>query len=221
MPKPAANADTRDLILQAAGPIFARNGFHAATVRQVTRAAGVNVAAINYHFNDKQELYVSLLKLAYQAASGTAQADYAGPPRERLRIFIRTFLSYLLDPRRPDWHGLLIAREMANPSPALDRLVAESIQPVKRRLSGIVREILGPGTPEEQLGLCCLSIIGQCLHYVHCREMIQRLFPSGRRLARDVDALAEHIYVFSLAGLNAMKSTARPPRRRALNRLAL
>jgi TetR/AcrR family transcriptional regulator, regulator of cefoperazone and chloramphenicol sensitivity len=218
----ASSVDTRELILNAAGRIFAENGFHATTVRQITREAGVNIAAVNYHFRDKQELYVSVLKRAYQAAAKTAQADLPGPARERLRIFIRMFLGYLLDPRRPEWQGVLIAREMARPTPALDRLVAESISPVKRRIGGIVREILGPGVPENTVGLACLSIIGQCLHYVHCREMILRLFPDGRRVTRDIDTLASHIFAFSIAGLNAMrvrKKTASSKRR--LSRTAL
>jgi AcrR family transcriptional regulator len=207
MRKPqSSSVETRELILSAAGRIFAKNGFHATTVRQITREAGVNLAAVNYHFHDKQELYVSVLKRAHQAAANTAEADHAGTPRQQLRAFVRMFLAYLLDPKRPQWQGSLIAREMSQPTQALDRLVAESVEPVKQRVQGIVKELVGPGVPESQVNLSCLSIMGQCLHYVHCREMISRLFPDKRRGARDVDALAEHIYHFSLAGLNAVKS---------------
>jgi len=218
----SSSADTRELILSAAGRIFAENGFHATTVREITREAGVNLAAVNYHFRDKHELYVSVLKRAYEAAANTAEADLPGPPRQRLRIFIRMFLGYLLDPKRPEWQGILIAREMARPTPALDRLVAESIEPVKRRIGGIVRELLGPGVPETQVSLSCLSIIGQCLHYVHCREMISRLFPDGRRVTRDVESLANHIFEFSMAGLNAVKASenSASPKQR-LSRAAL
>jgi len=223
----SSTADTRELILNAAGQIFAQHGFHATTVRQITREAGANLAAVNYHFRDKQELYLNVLKRAYSSATSTAAADLAGPGPARLHTFIFSFLAYLLDPKRPQWHGVLIAREMANPTPALDQLVAESVRPVKHRIAGIVREILGPGATDEQVGLACLSIIGQCLHYVHCREMIARLFPKGS-VPHDVETLTAHIYAFSLAGLNSMKSALKrkpapvtTPRRRARNRLAL
>src|SRR5271155_4863424 len=103
----SSSVETRELILNAAGRIFAENGFHATTVRQITREAGVNIAAVNYHFRDKHELYVSVLKRAYQAAANTAKADLPGPARQRLRIFIRMFLGYLLDPARPEWQGIL------------------------------------------------------------------------------------------------------------------
>jgi len=225
MQKPnTSSVDTRELILNAAGRSFAENGFHATTVRRITREAGVNLAAVNYHFHDKHELYISVLKRAHQAAAITAAADRAGTPRQQLRTFIRMFLAYLLDPKRPEWQGSLIAREMAQPTQALDRLVAESIEPVKQRIAGIVRELLGPDAPETRVGLSCLSIIGQCLHYVHCREMISRLFPKGSGVPRDVETLTEHIYTFSMAGLNAMKTrkkSAVPLRRRSRPKVSL
>jgi AcrR family transcriptional regulator len=220
----SSSIETRELILNAAGRIFAEHGFHATTVRQITQEAGANLAAVNYHFRDKHELYVSVLKRAHQAAANTAEADHPGPARERLRTFIRSFLAYLLDPNRPAWQGSLIAREMAQPTPALDRLIDESIRPVRRRLFGIVREILGARASDDRAGLCCHSIIGQCLHYVHCRETIVRLFPKGSEIPRDVEALTDHIYEFSYSALKAMKNGAgaKSSRRRPIhNRLAL
>jgi AcrR family transcriptional regulator len=221
MAKPSSHGETRELILTTAGRIFAENGFHATTVRQITREAGVNLAAVNYHFRDKNELYVSVLKRAHQAAARTASADLAGPPEKRLHAFIQMFLGYLLDPKRPAWQGSLIAREMAQPTPALDRLVAESIQPVKRRISGIVKELLGPGVSKAELNLACFSIIGQCLYYVHCREMITRLFPEERRVLRDVETLTSHIFKFSLAGLHASRDGKKSKSSQPQNQSAL
>jgi len=200
-----ASPETSELILEAAGRIFARKGFRSTTVRQITQAAGVNVAAVNYHFHDKKELYTRVLKRAHQAADRTAAADLADHPQKRLRAFIHGFVEYLFDPRRPDWQGRLLAREIAEPSPALDRLAAESVRPVKEQLCAIVRELLGPGSTDLQVQRSALSVIGQCLHYVHCREMIKRLFPNQPEKARDAGALADHIFHFSLAGITALR----------------
>jgi AcrR family transcriptional regulator len=174
-------------------------------VRQITHEAGVNIAAINYHFHDKQELYVRVLQQAHQAAARTADADLPGTPQKRLHAFIHAFLDYLFDPKRPEWQGRLIAREMAEPSPALDRLVAESILPVKKRLSRIVRDLLGPGVTESQMRKVAFSILGQCLFYVHCREMTKRLFPEEPRETRDVGALANHVFHFSIGGIATLR----------------
>jgi AcrR family transcriptional regulator len=197
--------ETRELILEAAGRIFAQQGFRATTVRQITREAGVNLAAVNYHFHDKRELYVRVLQRAHQAAARTAAADGAGDPAKRLHAFIAGFLDYLFDPQRPEWQGRLIAREMAEPSPALDRLVAESVLPVKERLSGIVGELLGPGASEAQRRRASFSVLGQCLYYMHCRELIKRLFPMEMDEREDIGALTEHVFHFSLAGIAALR----------------
>jgi hypothetical protein len=53
--------------------------------------------------------------------------------------------------------------------------------------------------------MACCSVIGQCLFYVHGREMILRLFPEQRRAPQDIGALAGHIFRFSQAGLAAMR----------------
>jgi len=202
---PRQNLETRELILEAAGRIFARTGFHATTVRQITQEAGVNLAAVNYHFRDKQELYVRVLQQAHQAAARTADADLAGTPQKRLLAFIHGFLGYLLDPQRPEWQGRLLAREIADPTPALDRLVKESVLPVKKRLSGIVRNLLGPGASEMQMRKVAFSVLGQCLYYVHCREMIKRLFPAGPPETRDLGALADHVFHFSMGGITSIR----------------
>jgi AcrR family transcriptional regulator len=46
--------DTRTRILDAAEELFAATGFDGTSIRQITRSAGVNVAAIHYHFGSKE-----------------------------------------------------------------------------------------------------------------------------------------------------------------------
>ncbi|MEZ6108609.1 MAG: TetR family transcriptional regulator [Pirellulaceae bacterium] len=56
---------TKERLVQAAGPIFARSGFAEATVREICDSAGANLAAINYHFGDKWGLYVATIEAAH------------------------------------------------------------------------------------------------------------------------------------------------------------
>jgi AcrR family transcriptional regulator len=51
-----AQTTTKKRILDAAEKLFARQGFHATSMRMLTKEAGVNLAAVNYHFGSKVEL---------------------------------------------------------------------------------------------------------------------------------------------------------------------
>src|ERR1700738_3121880 len=89
--------DTRRRILQAAGPIFAEQGFHAATIKQITDAAKANVAAVNYHFGSKRKLYLEVLRLALPDIRGLLFQTIPGSsPKEELRSFISDIISSMV-----------------------------------------------------------------------------------------------------------------------------
>jgi len=54
---PLETRETRDRLLEEAEPLFAERGFEATSVRDITAAAGANLAAVNYHFGGKDKLY--------------------------------------------------------------------------------------------------------------------------------------------------------------------
>src|ERR1700758_521994 len=90
----ASEENTRDRILTAAGEVFAEQGFEGATIRAITERAGVNVAAVNYHFRDKAELYTRVVVDACSArrAFRDVIAEAPDSPEERLRSLIYHFL---------------------------------------------------------------------------------------------------------------------------------
>ena len=60
-----ASATTRVRLLEAAGEIFASEGFDGATVRSICARADANVAAVHYHFGDKESLYREVVDYAF------------------------------------------------------------------------------------------------------------------------------------------------------------
>ncbi|MDA1092219.1 MAG: TetR/AcrR family transcriptional regulator [Acidobacteria bacterium] len=99
-------ADTKERILDAAEHLFADHGFPATSLRDITQEAGVNLAAVNYHFGSKEALLIAVLdrKIApvnrarlTQLAALEAGAGNDPVPTEHL---VRAFLTPLFE----TWH---------------------------------------------------------------------------------------------------------------------
>lgn len=209
------DADTRQLLLRAAGEVFAEAGFRAATVRQICRRAGANVAAVSYHFGDKARLYLEVLRCAQAQAleKYPPGAPPGAPAEEHLRAFVRSLLLRLFDRGPMAWHGKLMAREMIEPTGALPIIVQERLRPMAGQLRQIVRALLGPAASEEQVRLCGCSIVSQCVFYHHCRPAVCQLFPEQKFGPADLERLADHITDFSLAALRQIAQPSPAPAR--------
>src|SRR5438876_5264982 len=95
---------TRQRIIEAAEVVFAEKGREAASVRDILRHADVkNIAAINYHFGDKDSLYIAAVKHAHQSCcvQEFPQWEEGTPPAAKLRDFIGTMVTRMLEPARP------------------------------------------------------------------------------------------------------------------------
>jgi AcrR family transcriptional regulator len=197
--------DPRARILNAAGPIFAEKGFEGATVREICHAAGVNLAAVNYHFGSKESLYKEALRSAHPGKSGPI-ADLAWPDgtpvEKKLHDFIHNLLVHLLDVKPSPWQERLFVREIMDPSPAFQEVLQERFQAGLDRLQGILDEVLPADTPPHERHQIALSIVGQCVYY-RAHWKILPLIVGQRELDTHYGSgqLAEHIARFSLAAL--------------------
>jgi AcrR family transcriptional regulator len=194
---------TKVRLLEAAGEEFAAKGFEAARVRTICERAGANVAAVNYHFGDKEQLYVQAVLNAHRCGFGTVEESRPdqGSPSEQLREFIHHFLCHVLAINDPDdWRHRLLLREMLHPTSASDVLIREAIRPKFERLTQILRRFCSRAD-ERKLHALAFSVIGQCLHYKMARAITERLIGADAFAALDLDYLTDHITSFCLAGL--------------------
>ena len=206
---PAAPAPARDRLIQAAGEIFGDQGFDGATVREITRRAKVNLAAINYYFRDKEELYLETLNHAMRTVFVRTQPEDLGTtPSEQLLAYISGLLQRILNPARPGWHGKLLARELTSPSRLLNVLVETFVRPHRDTLHKIIRSAADGQLSEMQVSLAGASVIGQCLYYRNCRAVCERLSPEILEAPDYLDHVAAHIAEFSLAGIAAQAKSA-------------
>lgn len=199
--------DTKRRLMDAAGEVFSEKGFKAATVREICRVAKANVAAVHYHFGDKEGLYKALLVEAFENGLRRYPPNlHLGPEagcEERLFAFVHSFLLRTLGSERFAWCGKLMARELHEPTEALDHIVERYILPLTEQLRTIVAEIMGGGAkPGDTRTLhCTMSVVGQCQYIFRSRSVIGRLIPDLRFDEAGIEALARHITTFSLSAL--------------------
>lgn len=199
--------DTKSRLIDAAGRIISEKGFKAATVRDICRMAEANVAAVHYHFGDKEGLYKALLEEAFELGLKRYPPDLGlapnAPAEERLFAFVHSFLLRMLGGGRYAWCGKLMAMELHEPTQALDHLVARYITPLSRLLRHLAADLLNDGTrPEDDRAFfCAMSVAGQCQHIFRNRAVIDKLCPDFKTDEAGIAALARHITEFSISAL--------------------
>jgi len=101
-----------------------------------------------------------------------------------------------------------MAREMMEPTPALQIIVQEIIRPRQKQLSAIICLILGGSADDALVRRCCFSIVGQCLYYRFARVVAQELQPGLEFDEKTVNEIAGHITLFTLQALRGIAQDA-------------
>jgi AcrR family transcriptional regulator len=216
----ADGLETRSRLLDAAGRCFAEKGFRNTKTAEICAAAKANIAAVNYHFRSKEELYVAAWRHEFERSiaayppDGGVPAD--APAEDRLRGNILALVRRFMDPASRDLD--MGDREMASPTGLLFEVIHTSIEPLRQMHLGIVRTLLGPDATEQELQLCEMSIHAQCFVAL-MHERRRRMAPPGMRHPGpprppvEGSILAEHVFRFSLAGIREIRRLAGLARR--------
>ncbi|MFC3608475.1 TetR/AcrR family transcriptional regulator [Stutzerimonas tarimensis] len=197
---------TRAKLLDAAGRLFAECGYAGAASKAICEAAGTDLAAINYHFGNRDGLYRAVLHEGHKHFVSledlTALAQSVLSPQQKLEAFIDGMVASLFDDK--GWHNRVCAREVLAPSPHFASLIGEGVMPKFRLVADILGDITGipPGDPA--LARCVVSIMAPCLMLL----VIDRDTPNPFQalLSQPVEELAAHLKRFAVAGLLAERS---------------
>ena len=205
-----AGLETRELILQAALEAFASRGFKGATVREICAAAGQSVGSVNYHFRDKDGLYEAVTsklmeEIILRHEPEPPDADRLSA-REKLRIFIRTYLARfgsIFSGKNNGIRGMFLMREIMDPSECFRRMFSQLQSRQKDYLLKIISELTGQPVSKPEVMLSGISVIGQCFHFIFGRRIFGLLgFETGR--LTDIEQCVSHIEEFSLGGIMAV-----------------
>lgn len=203
---------TRQALLDAAESLFAERGFSGVGSRELVAAAGVNVAAIGYHFGSKRGLYLETVRRAilrpevqdgWRALSGdgATRLDAA----RALVAFVRALIEKLLSDPELSACTRLMLREAMQPSDALPDVVECFVRPHEELLVATLRRIapdLGPSAAR----LAARSVMGQIFHHHLFRPFFDQLQRGARPGASRIRAIADHVSRFSLRGLGCSES---------------
>jgi len=201
--------ETRSRLLHAAAAVFGDVGFRRATVRDICARANANVAAVNYHFGDKDGLYSAVVHSGIAQGLEKYPVDMGVPPdptpEQRLHGFVRSFLYRTLGRGEHAYSGRIMLWEMVEPTPVLDSLFRERIRHLYAKLEEIVRDLLGAAATPDRVRMGCASLLGQCTFYRLGETMLSKIQPGPTTdlPPERVEMLAEHITRVSAAGLRS------------------
>lgn len=202
--------ETKQKLLDAACSVFAEKGYRMATITEICRRAGANVAAVNYYFGDKDSLYVAAWRQAMQQfLAGMEEPSADLSPEKRFGIVIHRFIVKILniDGHRSNFRRMELM-ELANPTGLIDEAWKEEIAPRRQEMIELIRQIIGPDVPEAAVKLCEMSIVNQCRGYSLLRRSRVDFLDEDELTPECVNRIAEHTTQFSLAGIKAIKDQA-------------
>jgi AcrR family transcriptional regulator len=176
----ADQEDTRLRLIDAATRVFAEFGFHAATTREISRRANVNLAAIHYHFGDKASLYQEVFRQPFLHENNEfAQIDEQVLPLEEV---LKCFFRWICPPSDDENAVLqmtrrLHAREEVEPSGILGDVLAHAFRPNHDKLRRVLCREMGLSSPDIDVDRLAFSIVGMASIYFHGRCVVEELSP--------------------------------------------
>lgn len=204
---------TREQIIAVTLDAIQKDGLAALTIRQIAERAGVNVAAVNYHFGSKDALVNEVLvELTAGLRSAFAHiADDRVLPRQRLHRFLDEFSSVLL--RYPDVYRQAIGSGLLGGDGQrhyLSFLRVEGLQMLKQ----LVRQVTGE-SDERRLMLRIVQAIGGLVYPLLVGSFIEQA--AGVHFAEE-GIRREHVAICleNLVGIEESEArpAAPPPKRR-------
>jgi AcrR family transcriptional regulator len=158
----SANTVIKERILDAAEKLFAEQGYDAASMRQLTEQAKVNLAAVNYHFGGKESLYVAMVSRRLRSLNETRLASLERAEQEAgsqpvpvarvIELLVRPVFDLSGDRSHGGAHIIrILGRSLAEPLPFMDAILAAEFQPTMARFSQAVRRSMPQLSPEDFL----------------------------------------------------------------------
>ena len=168
----AARPDRKQAILLAAEKLFAQNGYHVVTIRQIAEEAGVPLALVGYYYGPKHELFHAIFahwnhSIEARVSALRAVNNNPADPRTLPRI-IEAFTSPVLTLRASpegEYYALLVARELYHATEEADRVLRGYFDPLAHAFIDALQRHLAPAT-RAQVAWCYQFALGALMHHL-------------------------------------------------------
>lgn len=200
-----SSTSTKERILTAAEALFAQRGFDGASLRQLTAAAGVNLAAVNYHFGSKEKLVEQVFKRRLDALNQHRLAELAkvaGKPGTKLEDVLAAYIRPALELSHEGNGSLfmrVLARAFAEHDDTLRQFLSENYGHVMKQFTAEFARLL-PHLDKAELYWRIDLVTGALTHAMSGFGMIQRKDNVSEQQHRE--QTAAHLIRFAAAGLS-------------------
>lgn len=210
------SVDTRERILDAAERLFTANGFDGTSMRQITGAAGVNLASVNYHFGTKEALmrevfrrrleWLNAERLRVLDEMEQKAGDKLLKPSQIVEGFFGTLLSMAQDESRGGVTFLrLLGRTLTAPADFIRTFLADEYQEVVERYKAALFKAL-PNVPRAEIAWRFHFMLGATSYAIAGTDAL-RLVTDWQVEDEDatdrLDRLPQRLMSFLLGGLRA------------------
>jgi|GEM_PF-2008492 len=206
---------TKERILQAAAELFAEHGYHGTTHQMMSDKAEVNIAAINYHFGSKENLYLKVWEFlcAESDKSFTEFVNLEATADEQLRDFVKWRVAAVTGRGLMGCLAQIGRREMSKPSPVYDEIEAKYMREKRAWFFALIREIVGHDLDAPTIAMVAFCIYSPLIHLIEVVGIMQTSLDETyraqcREFWQDNDKLADSIYTFAMAGLRDLTKSA-------------
>ena len=174
------------------------------SVREITRRATINLAAINYHFGSKEALYREVLRLAVAAISDASLLDDDTIDRvsrdEAVRLFIRQQVTPLLKHGQIGRYLRIFAWETLAPTPVYRNFIASEKLPAER----IVRRFLPATAARAEITIATIWLTNQVTPFIRHYDTLSKP-PLSLKIDKSfIEQLAADLGHMAVAGLNSL-----------------
>ena len=203
--------ETRTRILDAAEELFMQHGFEGTSMRQLTAKAGVNLAAVNYHFGSKDALIEAVFRRrldpmnaarigALEALEATARPL---SPEAIIRAFVGESLRMIEDSKSGGRNFIrLLGRTYTDPQKHIRSLIGQLYAPAMERFKNAFERAL-PQMPRDELIWRMHFMFGTFAYTLAATDTVQLIAGCKPEDRYDARLLEDRLTAFLAAGLNA------------------